>query len=75
MIEESELPKILEELDQIATQIEEGKFIIEEGIEDVHSQIEFQLTKKLAILEKIHSARSRNDQVLWILNFSSKTKF
>ena len=65
LIEESELPKILEELDQIATQIEEGKFVIEEGIEDVHSQIEFQLTQKLGdIGKKIHSARSRNDQVL-----------
>ena len=65
LIEESELPKILEELDQIATQIEEGKFIIEDGIEDVHSQIEFQLTQKLGdIGKKIHSARSRNDQVL-----------
>ena len=37
LIEESELPKILEELDLIAVQIEEGKFIIEDGIEDVHS--------------------------------------
>ena len=65
LIEESELPKILDELDQIATQIEEGKFVIEEGIEDVHSQIEFQLTQKLGdIGKKIHSARSRNDQVL-----------
>ena len=52
LIEESELPKILEELDHIAVQIEEGKFVIEEGIEDVHSQIEFQLTKKLEILAK-----------------------
>lgn len=65
LIEESELPKILDELDDIALQIEEGKFIIEDGIEDVHSQIEFQLTKKLGdIGKKIHSARSRNDQVL-----------
>ncbi len=65
LIEEDELPKILEELDQIAVQIEEGNFVIEEGIEDVHSQIEFLLTKKLGdIGKKIHSARSRNDQVL-----------
>ena len=60
------MPKILEELDQNCyIQIEEGKFVIEEGIEDVHSQIEFQLTQKLGdIGKKIHSARSRNDQVL-----------
>src|SRR5574344_2097911 len=57
LIEEAELPKILEELDQIAIQIEEGNFVIEEGIEDVHSQIEFLLTKKLGdIGKKIHSA-------------------
>jgi argininosuccinate lyase len=64
LIEESELPKILEELDHIAIQIEEGNFIIEEGIEDVHSQIEFQLTEIRRYWQKIHSARSRNDQVL-----------
>lgn len=65
LIEASELPQILEELDLIATQIDEGNFVIEDGIEDVHSQIEFQLTQKLGdIGKKIHSARSRNDQVL-----------
>lgn len=52
LIEEDELPKILEELDQIAIQIEEGNFVIEEGIEDVHSQIEFLLTKKLGDIGK-----------------------
>lgn len=65
LIEASELPQILEELDLIAAQIDEGNFVIEDGIEDVHSQIEFQLTQKLGdIGKKIHSARSRNDQVL-----------
>jgi argininosuccinate lyase len=65
LIEEGELPKILAELDRIAEQIEAGNFEIEEGIEDVHSQIEFLLTQKLGdIGKKIHSARSRNDQVL-----------
>lgn len=65
LIEESELPFILKELDAIAQQIEEGHFVIEDGIEDVHSQIEFMLTQKLGDAgKKIHSARSRNDQVL-----------
>mgnify|MGYP000588370447 CR=1 FL=1 len=65
LIEKSELPEILKELDAIAQQIEEGNFVIEDGIEDVHSQIEFMLTQKLGDAgKKIHSARSRNDQVL-----------
>ena len=65
LIEKSELPEILKELDAIAQQIEDGNFVIEDGIEDVHSQIEFMLTQKLGEAgKKIHSARSRNDQVL-----------
>lgn len=65
LIEKSELPEILKELDAIAQHIEEGNFVIEDGIEDVHSQIEFMLTQKLGDAgKKIHSARSRNDQVL-----------
>lgn len=52
-------------LDSIAKDIELGKFIIEEGIEDVHSQIEFLLVQKIGdIGKKIHSGRSRNDQSL-----------
>lgn len=65
LMEQHELPQILTELENIAEQIEAGQFEIEEGIEDVHSQIEFMLTQKLGdIGKKIHSARSRNDQVL-----------
>ena len=52
-------------LDEIAQTIREGRFEIEPGVEDVHSQVEFLLTKKLGdIGKKIHSGRSRNDQVL-----------
>lgn len=51
-------------LKEIAATIELGSFIIEEGIEDVHSQIEFLLTQKIGdVGKKIHSGRSRNDQV------------
>jgi argininosuccinate lyase len=51
-------------LQQIASEIEQGKFIIEEGVEDVHSQVELLLTKRIGdIGKKIHSGRSRNDQV------------
>ncbi|RPD51896.1 argininosuccinate lyase [Paracnuella aquatica] len=51
-------------LEEIAQEIEEGKFIIEEGIEDVHSQVEYLLTQRIGDTgKKIHSGRSRNDQV------------
>ena len=44
---------------------EKGEFVIEDGIEDVHSQVELMLTRKLGdVGKKIHSGRSRNDQVL-----------
>lgn len=51
-------------LEEIAQEIEGGKFIIEEGIEDVHSQVEYLLTQRISDTgKKIHSGRSRNDQV------------
>lgn len=60
-----ELEKLTVELRRIAEVIENGDFRIEEGIEDVHSQVEFMLTDRLGdIGKKIHSGRSRNDQVL-----------
>jgi len=53
------------ELDNILGQIESGSFVMEDEAEDIHSQIEILLTRKLgAIGKKIHSGRSRNDQVL-----------
>jgi len=51
-------------LEEIAADIEHGRFTIEEGIEDVHSQVEFILTQRIGEAgKKIHSGRSRNDQV------------
>jgi argininosuccinate lyase len=51
-------------LEGIAKEIEEGKFQISEGVEDVHSQVEFLLTERIGEAgKKIHSGRSRNDQV------------
>ncbi|WP_162555719.1 argininosuccinate lyase [Reichenbachiella versicolor] len=65
LLEKEELPKIHAELKEILKVIESGEFVIEEGIEDVHSQVELMLTRKLGdIGKKIHSGRSRNDQVL-----------
>lgn len=60
-----ELHILLVELKNIHTLIINGDFVIEEGVEDVHSQVELMLTRKLGdIGKKIHSGRSRNDQVL-----------
>lgn len=62
----SEEEEILQkELNQILEEILEGYFTIEEGVEDIHSQVELTLTKRVGELgKKIHSGRSRNDQVL-----------
>ncbi len=60
-----ELARLLEGLQQIAQEIEDGTFQICDGIEDVHSQVEQLLTERLGdVGKKIHSGRSRNDQVL-----------
>lgn len=61
----AELKVVQEELKEIYKITVKGDFEIEEGIEDVHSQVELMLTRKLGdIGKKIHSGRSRNDQVL-----------
>jgi len=65
LLSEDEHRLLAEALRGIHEDIAEGHFSIEEGVEDVHSQIEFLLTKKLGETgKKIHSGRSRNDQVL-----------
>ena len=65
LLEADELKALLAELRNIYSQAEQGKFVIEEGVEDVHSQVEMMLTRKLGDMgKKIHSGRSRNDQVL-----------
>ena len=65
LIESRELPLLLAALERIAATIERGEFTIEEGVEDVHSQVELMLTRELGDMgKKIHSGRSRNDQVL-----------
>ena len=65
LIGKDELPVLLKELRSIYEQAVKGEFVIEEGIEDVHSQVELMLTRKLGDMgKKIHSGRSRNDQVL-----------
>jgi argininosuccinate lyase len=64
LMSEEESAEAVKGLEEIAENIEAGKFSIEPGIEDVHSQVEFLLTKKIGDTgKKIHSGRSRNDQV------------
>ena len=65
LLEKKELKPLLDELKNIYELCEKGEFVIEDGIEDVHSQVELMLTRKLGDMgKKIHSGRSRNDQVL-----------
>src|SRR4051812_25663112 len=64
LMTKEEAEKAVTALGQIAKEIEKSEFRIEEGVEDVHSQVEFLLTKRIGdIGKKIHSGRSRNDQV------------
>ncbi len=65
LLEKEELKPLLDELKNIYELCEKGEFVIEDGIEDVHSQVELMLTRELGDMgKKIHSGRSRNDQVL-----------
>jgi argininosuccinate lyase len=65
LLEKSELNILIDELKNIYNLIEKGDFEIEEGVEDIHSQVELMLTTKLGdVGKKVHSGRSRNDQVL-----------
>lgn len=65
LLEKSELEQLLSALAELLEEAKQGNFVIEEGVEDVHSQVELMLTRKLGdVGKKIHSGRSRNDQVL-----------
>lgn len=71
VLKESELRAILRGLDQIATEIEAGRFVWKSELEDVHMNIEAELTRRVAAGAKLHTGRSRNDQValdvrLWL---------
>jgi argininosuccinate lyase len=65
LLEKEELTILSVELKDIYKRIQRGEFKVEPGVEDIHSQVELELTKKLGdVGKKIHSGRSRNDQVL-----------
>ena len=75
LLRKDELESLLIELKNIYHLADEGKFTIESGVEDVHSQVEMLLTEKLGdIGKKIHSGRSRNDQVLLDLKLFTRAE-
>ena len=75
LLTNEELHTLLAALRQIYAIADEGKFVIEEGIEDVHSQVELMLTRTLGDMgKKIHSGRSRNDQVLLDLKLFTRAQ-
>ena len=65
LLSKEDLDVLLPALRELYKQAEAGNFVIEEGIEDVHSQVELMLTRRLGeVGKKVHTGRSRNDQVL-----------
>ncbi len=75
LLTKEELTVLLAELKNIYAVADSGQFVIEEGVEDVHSQVELMLTRRLGdIGKKIHSGRSRNDQVLLDLKLYTRAQ-
>ncbi|MBT9187404.1 argininosuccinate lyase [Zobellia russellii] len=75
LLTNEETADLVKELDAIAETIEKGEFVIEDSFEDMHSKIEYVLTEKLGDTgKKIHTARSRNDQVLVAMHLYLKNE-
>ncbi|MDO4703097.1 argininosuccinate lyase [Tannerella sp.] len=75
LLTKDELKSLHAELKNMYAEAEQGHFVIEDGVEDVHSQVELMLTRKLGdIGKKIHSGRSRNDQVLLDLKLFTRAR-
>ena len=75
LLTKEELTVLLAELKNIYAVADSGRFVIEEGVEDVHSQVELMLTRRLGDTgKKIHSGRSRNDQVLLALKLFTRAQ-
>lgn len=75
LLTNDERDQLVKGLNEILEQTENGEFVIEEGIEDCHSQIELQLTRTLGeVGKKVHSGRSRNDQVLVAMKLYTKAQ-
>lgn len=70
-----DLEKLLPELQSLYVDAKEGRFVIEPDVEDVHSQVELMLTRKLGdVGKKVHTGRSRNDQVLVDLKLYARAR-
>ncbi len=75
LLTKDELKSLHTELKSMYAEAERGHFVIEDGVEDVHSQVELMLTRKLGdIGKKIHSGRSRNDQILLDLKLFTRAR-
>ena len=75
LLSENELRPLLDELRRLYDTALAGEFVIEDGVEDVHSQVELMLTRSLGDMgKKIHSGRSRNDQILLDLKLFARDK-
>jgi argininosuccinate lyase len=75
LLSKNELDLLIPELKRLYNKALQGTFVIEEGIEDVHSQVELELTRVLGdVGKKVHSGRSRNDQILLDLKLFSRQK-
>jgi argininosuccinate lyase len=75
LIPAAEVERILPELRKLYRKAAEGQFVIEEGVEDVHSQVEMELTRALGETgKKVHTGRSRNDQILVDLKLYARTR-
>ena len=69
------LKTLSEGLIELLETVARGQFVIEEGVEDVHSQVELMLTRRFGdVGKKIHSGRSRNDQVLLDLKLFTRDR-
>ena len=75
LLEKSELDLLMPVLEQLHQEAEEGHFRIEDDIEDVHSQVELELTRRLGdVGKKVHTGRSRNDQVAVDIKLFSRAR-
>ena len=75
LLAKDELKTLLQQLNKMLEEIETGEFVIEEGIEDIHSQVELLLTREIGGTgKKIHAGRSRNDQILLDLRLFAREK-
>lgn len=75
LLKKDELTEIVAELRYLYTIAQSDSLVIEEGVEDIHSQVELMLTRKLGETgKKVHSGRSRNDQVLLDLKLFTRDK-